>query len=495
MKLKYLTLLAMLAAGTTAAQAPPTTEPGFDIRSLRPAAVPLIARPLDIDQSSDPIWVRGDQPTANLIATLQLRPVAAVTVEHDFGQGTGRPLVLWMAVTGPADTLVLSRNLATLGDGRERLYCADGVGGAYAGKILCLSDRDGDGRFEGAATGVGETLPRVAELSVVGPTTPLPAPVPYRPVAEDAMPSQVAEFRNCARDHDRPRYSFRARGDGTTPTPESLLAGAENHAELARRVAEARMRGFAGFGTCEVGERVERGEPLYPAAPQAGGAVARLGELVIEVGPRDQGAAVRLLGLRNPDRLYRINGAGVAPLSETVTSKQNQLAIGQRFDRPVLMLAAAPELEEGERAVGDVVLTAPVRHGYMGVLTQDTVIRTLLSRRSLAAGTTLYGIPMSTRTTVTRNGIPMGPFRTSEPTAEDYNLVWCVPLEDEGQWTATCLPSQQGRYTLLRGQRRPSRFAAFPTTPPPAPTTARSRSPSARAISDSRCFIGSGWRR
>ena len=50
---------------------------------------------------------------------------------------------------------------------------------------------------------------------------------------------------------------------------------------------------------------------------------------------------------------------------------------------------------EWRKVAGDTILTAPFKHGYMGVLTEDTVIRTLFSKRSLPKGTLLYGVPMS----------------------------------------------------------------------------------------------------
>jgi hypothetical protein len=427
-------------------------EAALDIASIRMATAPLVALPLDLDQASDPIWVRGDRPEANLIATVNLRPVGGVVVEQDLGQGE-RPLILWRAVTGPVDSLLTPAALVEAGG--ERLYCADGVG-PQVGSILCLVDGDGDGRFEATARGLGEHVPRVADLSLVGPSVPLPEPVPYRTAQPDELPLLVAEYRNCARDHDRPRYYMRLRPEfpivKPNEAPPATPEGLRNDPDLARRVLEtvALIR-TGGFG-CEPAERVRSGESLYPGDLERGAVAARLAELVIAVGPRDSGAAVRLVGLRSLDRLYRARGMAVMPVSARPTDRQQQLSLAQRFNRPVLMLAAAPDVREGARTVGDVLFEVPVRHGYTGVLTQDTVIRTLLARRSLPAGTALYGIPMSTRMVTTVNGVPRGDFGGQGGGGETH-LVWCTPVEDEGRWTATCLPTQPGRYTILRGQR------------------------------------------
>lgn len=93
----------------------------------------------------------------------------------------------------------------------------------------------------------------------------------------------------------------------------------------------------------------------------------------------------------------------------------------------------------------------------MGVLRQETKIRTLLSSRSVPAGTVVYGIPMSTRVVTTYAGFPKGGLlgggAGAIPDAEDVHLVWCVPVQDETKWTATCLPTEGGeRYTILKGQ-------------------------------------------
>jgi hypothetical protein len=60
---------------------------------------------------------------------------------------------------------------------------------------------------------------------------------------------------------------------------------------------------------------------------------------------------------------------------------------------------------------------------------------------------------MSTRRVQTYAGVPLSSKPETAPDPDDVNLTWCVPIEEEAKWTATCLPSQNGeRYTLLKGQ-------------------------------------------
>jgi hypothetical protein len=430
---------------------PVSPEPATNIHEFRPAFVPLVALPLDLGQRSDPIWVKDDKPAADTIARLTLTPLEGVTVEQNVGQGAGKPLLLLRALTGEPARYKTAADLR--GEGARRLYCAGGGEAGLPGRIVCLEDRDGDGRFESRATGVGEYGEKAEQLSILGKAAPLPAPVAYRTAAAETLPRHQAVYRNCAKDHDRPRYSLAVTNDDNRVTAAELQDAARAQGG---RVDPWRIGALLGRDApCTRGDEVDRGEAHRPATLADGAVVARLGELVIEVGPKEKGAAVRLLGLRHADRLYRLNRASVLAASEAVTDKQRALALGQKFGRPAIMTAGAIEVAEGPRAVGDVVLTSGFSHGFMGVLTQDTVIRTLFSKRSLPKGTVLYGIPMSSRMTSTRYGLPTASFPNSGmPDPDNVHLTWCVPVQDEAQWTATCLPSQGGdRYTLLKGQR------------------------------------------
>lgn len=457
--MKQIMLAPMLAAlgyaMATGAQAPAPESGGArpGIHDLRPAFVPLVALPLDMGQASDPIWAAGEKPARNVIARLTLKPVEAAVVDADVGQGAGKSLDLVRAI---ADDPVQYETLTDLPRRKARIFCTAGAAIPAAGKrIFCLVDADADGRFEGKAYGLGEVGDQPEQLSVLGKTEPFPAPVPYR----GAEPAEMkVAFTNCAKDHDRPRYMFSlAPPGGQQPTLADLALGgttAPSGANAAQLRSELYLYSLRS-GACAVAERVREGEPLHPGGLPKGAAVARLGELVIQLGPKDAGAPVKLLGLREPRRLYRLDRGQVLLLSESSTQQQRALALGQKFDKPVVITAGQIKPEEGPKGVGDVVLTAGFQHGYMGVLTQETKIRTLLSSRSLPAGTVLYGVPMSSRRVRTFNGIPIGGGFGSAGIAEadDVHLTWCVPVEEEAKWTATCLPSQESdRYTLLKGQ-------------------------------------------
>lgn len=429
------------------------SQPPLDVHSLRPAFVPLVAAPLDTTQASDPIWVTGTRPAHNLIARLTLKPVAAAVVEQDAGQGAGKKLVLVRAYTGDQSGFGVTNDLP----GGQHLYCADGAAVGERNRILCLEDRNGDGTFDHRAYGLGEMGAKAEQLSILARSEPLTTPLRYRVAAVGETPEYKTAFANCGKDHDRPRYSFGIERIGATESNALLQAMIDAGAagRNGTRLQPQRLNELLALSSssCRDAEKVKGGEPLYPAAVADGVAVARLGELVIQVGPKEQGAPVHLLGLREPQRLYRISYGAVPALSEGATNQQKQLAILQKFDRPVIVTAGHATVAEGRHGVGDVVLTAPFRHGYMGVLTQDTVIHTLLSKRALPKGTVLYGMPMSSRRVTTMYGMPMGSSGPAVPEADAVHLTWCVPVEDEGKWTATCLPiNTDGRYTILKGQ-------------------------------------------
>jgi hypothetical protein len=429
--------------------AAPTEAAELVVHDLRPAFVPLVAQPLDTSQASDPIWVTGDRPAKNVIAKLVLRPIDTVVVEQDAGQGAGKKLVLLRAIAGDPTRFITK---LAIGSGAQRIYCADGATPGDAGPISCFEDRDGDGAFENRIFGLGESGAKAGQLSILAKPLPLPAPLRYRPAAAGEVPEYNVIVANCGKDHDRPLYSVRLGDGGDGIDITSALAAMSSSP---RSMAELNAA-FGGLsGNCQSAVRVREGEPLHPGTVAKGGAVARLGELVIAIGPKEEGASVRLLGLREPDRLYRLSYSNVVPVSETPTARQKALALEQKFDRPVLGASGVAEVSEGRRAVGDDVATVGLKHGYMGVLTQDTVIRTLFSKRSLPKGTVLYGVPMSSRVERSYGGIPLPSANPGIPEADEVALVWCVPVQDGEEWSATCLPHQGavGRYTLLKGQR------------------------------------------
>ena len=439
---------------------PPVSPPqpaDPNIHALRPAFVPLVALPLDTAQASDPIWIKGDHPASTIVARMTLRPLETVVVEQNVGQGNGRKLILLRALAGDQWRY---RSVSDAGSGKQRIYCADALALSDAGRIPCFEDRDGDGTLESRIFGLGEGGDKAEQLSILAKAIPMGVPVRYRPAAADEAGDIPVAIVNCRKGHERPAWRM---------SPASALG--QNEVELALRAVppagltpeqEAQRRSelnnavFEMAGNCEESERVREGEPLHPGTLPKGAAVARLGELVIQIGPKEEGAPVRLLGLRDPNRLYRRGFGPFVPASDAPTFKQRSLALEQKFDRPVLITAGTAAVEEGRRSVGDTILTIGFHHGYMGVLTQDTVIRTLFSKRSLPKGSVLYGVPMTYSTTLSYGGKPLHlPTIAGVPDPDTVKLVWCVPVQDELQWTATCLPHQGAadRYTLLKGQK------------------------------------------
>jgi len=440
--------------------APPAPSEPIDIHALRPAFVPFVALPLDTAQTSDPIWVKGDRPASSLIARMTLRPAETIIVEQDLGQGAGKKLVLLRAFAGDQKRFRAMSDSA----GPQRIYCADGAALRDWARIPCFEDRDGDGALESRIFGLGESGNKADQLSILAKAQPIAAPVRYRPAVAGEVPEIAIAVTNCSRGHERPAFTMGPAPTAGRSEPDALaLALGAPPAEgltpeqLAQRRSEIDNLVYRTSGVCTESQRVREGEPLHPGAVAKGGAVARMHELVVSIGSKEEGAPVRLLGLRDPERLYRRSYGGFLPVSDGPTFKQKGLALEQKFDRPVLQTAGAAEVNEGRRAVGDTIMTVGFRHGYMGVLTQDTVIRTLFSKRSLPQGTVLYGVPMSYSTTLSYGGRPikLPTIGVAAPDPEEVRLVWCVPVQDAEEWSATCLPHQGSadRYTLLKGQR------------------------------------------
>lgn len=429
----------------------------LDIKDLRPASVPLVAAPLDRQQKSDPIWVKGDRPKANRIAAMTLHPVAAVVTEGPIAAGYANASVLSLAIVGE------TQGVGTRGAAERRqapVYCGAGAGG-HARRIVCLADSDRDGRLDRIAVGAGEQGDAPEQLSILAKMEPLAAPVAYRPARPEELPRIEAVFTNCGKDHDRPRYSLAVEGTGALSLARLLEMQASGNPATRSQVMAALAMLWGGAGGCRAAEPLPAGHPLHPAALDGGAVAVRLDALAIRVGPKDAGAPVTLLGLVEPDRLYRLSGSSLLPFEGHVTATQTALALKQKFARPVLGTTAPARAFEGDRKVGEVLLEGSFAHGYMGVLTADTTISTLLSSRSLPRGTLLYGVPMSSRLVMTRNGVPMTPTPVGLPSPEEVRLTWCVPVEEAGRWTATCLPDQGGEYTLLKGQAPAFEVTAF----------------------------------
>jgi hypothetical protein len=426
------------AAQSPAASAPIMVPPPAP-DGLRVASVPLLILPPDQAQRGDPLWLHGDVvPGANVIARARLRPVDAIVVDQNLGQGAGRPLILWLALAGPTEWLVDRSEARPTSTSHSRLFCGDGE--AFQGRILCFVDRNRDGRLEGVARGLSEGGREMRQLSLVGPTAPLPAPIAYRAAREDELPTIDVEFQGCAPHGGRPGY-------------RAVVAGAAPQVSAAMPRAEFAGEGIVNPLLCQRAQSVESHDTLYREGSAGGGQALRLGELVIGVVRSDHDSSVaRVAGLRNPDRLYRITGNVVSPISETLIESQRRAAIEQRVSRPVLMFAAAPTVNEGARAAGEIVMTVPLRHGYTGVLTGPVEVHNILVNWQLPAGTLVYGVPVIIREAVAINNALIHT-SSAVATADDYRFLWCTPVEYHGQWSATCVIEDEGGYRMIEGQR------------------------------------------
>ncbi|HEX8256770.1 MAG TPA: hypothetical protein VF589_03990, partial [Allosphingosinicella sp.] len=143
---------ALALASAAPAQPGGSAETAAKMHEFRAANVPLVAQPLDLSQKSDPIWVKGERPPGNVIARLALKPVEAIVVAEDVGQGSGQALLAALALAGAAGAY--SRTADLQGAREQRIYCGATPAGTF--KILCLQDQDGDGRLDHAMPGAAE---------------------------------------------------------------------------------------------------------------------------------------------------------------------------------------------------------------------------------------------------------------------------------------------------------------------------------------------------
>lgn len=103
----------------------------------------------------------------------------------------------------------------------------------------------------------------------------------------------------------------------------------------------------------------------------------------------------------------------------------------------------------------------PVAYGDR--LTQDVTINTLLYKRSVAAGTVVYGFPARMQLSLYRGSVPMS-MQTNDSEYRDagMDLIWCAPVqgppptkEDQRSmgrngWSAACIPhGTLGNHTVL----------------------------------------------
>jgi hypothetical protein len=428
-------LLIGLPTASVTAQAM-TTEAINDMSAID---IPLVVGNADVSQASGRLWVGDERPANSLLARLSIRPLQVATIAQG-ASDQAKPL-LWRAFRGGGISFLRLDEL-DLEQG-PRYFCGPDIGRRT---LTCFVDEDGNGSFDHSAEAITERGSKPYHISVIKAVRPLDAPLPYQILANDMRPAVTVELRNCGRDYDRPRYAALSTADRNVPMDASTFAWPNKD---------------SSFASCRRGSRLAAPADNSVPIPK-GGHLAQIGPLAFAVGPKVD-ARLTLVGPADPTALYRLEGASLVSLRIGRTPKQAELMALKKFPYPAMMADEGGTIHDGPLATGARLATLPFHHAYRGKLTQDISIATLFGKRSLAAGTTVYGFPARSRITQTIRGIP------STPTVGDdeyrdikLELTWCAPVHDadpgkekpnavgKGGWSAACIPhSALGNHTII----------------------------------------------
>lgn len=401
--------------------------------------VPFRLGEVDTRDATTSLWSRGDKPANSLLANITIAPVQAAIID-------GQVSVLWRAFVGGGITILRADELDLTGAPRN--FCGILPGFAEAS---CFIDEDGDGRFDQVADAIREGGTKPYHITIIRGARRLDTPLGYHVVADDQRPSVSVVVRNCGKDYDRPRFSALSTVDRDAPVASEAF------------VWQAKDSSFA---PCRRGSKIASVEGMSVAAPQ-GGYIAEIGPLAFTVGPKKKPDLV-FVGPVDGQALYRLEGARLVDTRVGRTPNQAKLLALKKFPYPSLM-ADGGAIHEGPVAPGETLATIPFRHAYRGRLTQDIAISTLLGKRSLAAGTVVYGFPSQSRLSRSVNGVPdIQSVGDDHYRKVDLELTWCAPVKEaapepekpgatgKGGWSAACIPySTLGNHTII-GDMQPA---------------------------------------
>lgn len=307
---------------------------------------------------------------------------------------------------------------------------------ANPNRFACFIDKDGDGSFDHSADAIPKRGLKPYHITIIRTLIPLAVSQPYRILSDDLRPAIDIVVRNCAKDYDRPRFSARSTVDQDVPVARNSYSWDDKD---------------SSFASCRRGNQLSALPDKSVAIPP-GGYLARIGELAFTVGSKDA-PRLTLIGPVDPTALYRLEAASLVDTKIGRTPNQAQLVALKMFPHPVMMTDAGAIIHEGRLQKGERLASIPFHHAYRGKLTQEITIKTLFGKRSLPAGTVVYGFPAQSRITSTRNGIPdMTPVGDNEYRQINLELTWCAPVHNavatqdqpkgvgRGGWSASCIP-------------------------------------------------------
>ena len=426
----FLPTLAQAQAGPPEV-GPTRVDPVQAIKDSAIVNIPLLLEDADASGAGGSLWAKGDQPGNNLLARLTARPVQVAVMQADSA-------VLWRAMPGDKDTPAHS-GWVNLKDG-ARIFC----GPVAPRTSACWIDSDGNGEFDQIARALTERGDKPYHITIIAGPRKLDAPKPYRILPDDERPKIPIEVRNCDKDYDRPRFSALSTTDRNTPVSYGGWLEKDSN-----------------FAVCRRGSQIAPSGANAAQVPE-GGYLAQIGPLTFAVGPK-KNPTLQLIGLNDPGALYRLESASLVRMAVGPTPMQAQLIARQQFPYPVLVTEPGATIHEGTLSAGQVLATIPFHHAYRGRLTQDVTINTLLSKRSVSAGTVVYGFPGRMQLSLSRGGVPMS-MQTNDSEYRDagMDLIWCAPVQGQAPakedlrgvgrngWSAACIPhGRLGTHTVL----------------------------------------------
>lgn len=452
------------------------TTTKLDPFAMQIIRVPVDALPVDLSQSSANLWVRGDQPAENLLARVEFAASAEATATIP----DGTQLRLLRAKRDEASGVHedAPEDIASTG----AIYCTDASFAHSASTLHCLIDIDEDGAFDAIGPAASESrLGDAFGAAVLGATAKLLAPLPYEVVADADRESVTFEWRNCAKDWDRPRFSISLVSDSSEDAAETdieLLLRAADPSDLSADEMR-RLVGILGgirrstTTSCQAGNQVSGFRDFNASDLEEKSILVSLRGLYFIVGAKRDGAPVQLVGESLTTRSFRIEGGILRNARAGLTPIQRRLVNQQRFPKPPFMSTGALALADQKVGIGEEIMTVPFRHGYVARLTDDSSIRTLLTSRSLDEGTLVYGVPMTSRRVSYYGGVPRGlGMPQPAPSTSQTNMTWCAPVRDERNvrtgtrgyggpaiwekaivWKSTCITMVGSQHTIVKGQQ------------------------------------------
>ena len=360
--------------------------------------------PLDVTDLA-PTATEGQLKKGQVIARHQLRAREAVVLDAPVTVGVQRAL--------PAGAILVK----TVSDRGVVAWCDVGnfVGILARNRVQCLADSSNQGKFDRSLLGWSfygfmglEAESTLSDGLVLGTAAP------FHPAKPEERPTAVVGYRYCDGDGvvGPPRFAFTISQFGK---PES----------------------FTGLGACAYG--VWR-NPADKSLVDVDGLQLKVSTAPGATPDAKPVISYQLQGHAPAGPLARLTGSGglrvlvaAVPVARVASSAPSApqppvaipplpvppVAAAAAPIEPVLVFSGRPAAHAGPIAIGQAVLTAPVKHGLTGTLPNRIEYKALFgSDTPLEVGQAMFGVPTSTAS----------------------EIIWCAPRKrDTGLYDTACI--------------------------------------------------------